>query len=123
MSKVTPESVFSVLQTDSANALKSIIPNVMRAYGCLDLNGITSADLLQDQPPLISIAVYHDSINSADFLIKHGADLDATDVLFSLLAMEFHFLTARTGPLSCIPIGDSRDGKISSEPRRGFQCL
>jgi hypothetical protein len=84
MSSVSPSLLFDLLQKNSADALKPIIPDSVRAYSCLDLHGLTDSDLLQDQPPLISIAVYLNTLNSASFLVRHGADLDATDVLFFL---------------------------------------
>jgi hypothetical protein len=83
MADVNPSSLFAIFKSDSADALKPIIPNLLRAYFCLDLTRVTDAPILQHQPPLISIAVYLNAIKCAEFLVNHGADIDATDVFFA----------------------------------------
>jgi hypothetical protein len=81
MGEVT-KAVFEAIQKDDLDSLKVYVPSLIRAFMCLDLNHLTTADLLLHQPPLLSIAVFFSALNCAAFLLENGADLNATDNVF-----------------------------------------
>jgi hypothetical protein len=81
MDKAT-RAIFDAIQKDDLDSLKVHVPSSIRAFMCLDLNGLTTADLLLRQPPLLSIAVFCNALKCAAFLVENGADLDATDNVF-----------------------------------------
>lgn len=83
----TSNEIFQALQKDNINELDKYVPNQIPSFGCLNLTGLTDFSLLQDEPPLISIAVFYGSKKCLDFLINTGSELDSTDnisILFLL---------------------------------------
>lgn len=76
------EIILRAIQNDDPELLGKYVPEKIKSFMCLDLNGITNIPLLQDEPPLISIAVYFGAKKCATFLIETGSELDATDNIF-----------------------------------------
>lgn len=86
------EIILHAIQNDDPELLGKYVPEKIQSFMCLDLNGITDIPILQEVPPLISIAVYFGAKKCAEFLIETGSELDATDnILLILFFIEFYF--------------------------------
>lgn len=79
------ETILHAMQNDDPELLGKYVPEKIKSFMCLDLNGITNIPILQDEPPLISIAVYFGAKKCAAFLIDTGSELDATDNILLIL--------------------------------------
>ncbi|OHT16258.1 hypothetical protein TRFO_13262 [Tritrichomonas foetus] len=71
--------IYQAIQNDDPDLLGRYVPEKMPSFMCLDLNEVSDISLLQDKPPLISIAVYFGAKNCASLLVETGSELDATD--------------------------------------------
>lgn len=88
------EIIYNAIQNDDPKLLGKYVPEKIKSFMCLDLSGITNIPMLQEEPPLISIAIYFGAKNCAAFLIETGSELDATDnILFFYFFNRVFFLS------------------------------
>ena len=96
--------VINILKSDDVNSLKDICPSKIGVYSFPDVSGERD-EILRNQPPLVSLAVYFSAVECIKYLVSMDAKFDDTDdfgVSFSFIENQFIFCSIMKKLMICI---------------------